>query len=233
MRPTTGNHERGDTLQVKHHIDISVPLGPKVIVWPGRAPVAFSHSHGELDGAAFTVTRMEIDSHTGTHIDAPFHFIAGGDTSDRLPIDVFVGPAQVCDLRRMEAIGAEHLRDRGAGSAPRCLLKTDNSEWIKTGPIPEAPTYLSEEGARYLVDQGVRLVGIDGLSVDHTQRTAAHLVLLKAGVIILEAIDLSDVAAGEYDLLCLPLLVAGADGAPARAALQTQDADGRQHAAAG
>jgi len=174
---------------------------------------------------------MEIGSHTGTHIDAPFHFIPGGDTSDRLPIDIFVGPAQVCDLRKIEAIGEDQLRERAAGGAPRCLLKTDNSEWIRTGPIPQAPTYLSEEGARYLVDQRVRLVGIDGLSVDHPQRAAAHLVLLNAGVIILESIDLGAIAPGDYDLLCLPLLVAGADGAPARAALQVRNAGAGPQAA--
>jgi arylformamidase len=112
-------------------------------------------------------------------------------------------------------------------------LKTDNSEWIRRGPIPQAPAYLAEDGAQYLVERGVRLVGFDGLSVDHPERSAAHLVLLKAGVVILEAIDLSGTAPGDYELLCLPLPVVGGDGAPARAVLRAEGADGGRHAAEG
>jgi arylformamidase len=139
---------------------------------------------------------------------------------DQLPLDVLIGPARVCDLTGRQAIGERELA-AGAGSAVRVLLKTENSRWVRSGPVPEVPAPVSLDGARYLVRSGARLVSIDGLSLDHPERVDAHLVLLSAGVVILERVDLSQVSPGEYQLICLPLRLAGADGAPARAVLRS------------
>jgi len=204
------------------YLDISVPLGPGVVVWPGHEPVAFSHFHGVHDEAPYTVTRLDIGSHTGTHVDAPFHFSAGGVTVDQLALDALIGEARVLDLRGVEAIGADLLAVLPLDGVSRVILKTDNSRWIRTGPIPDRPAYLTEEGARRLVDQGVRLVGFDGLSIDHIEKAGAHLLLLRAGVVIMESVDLSDVPAGDYHLICLPLRIANGDGAPARAVLRAR-----------
>lgn len=198
-------------------IDISVPIAPGMLTWPGDPPVEIAPSTGEYLGQQVTVTRLRLNTHTGTHVDAPLHFRPGEATVDQLPLAALIGPAQVLDLRGVTRIGRKELE---GVAAARVLLKTDNSAWIRRGPIPAAPAHLTAEGARYLAERGVRLVGIDGLTVDGLGETAAHEALLGAGVVLLETLDLSEVEAGNYELLCLPLRVAGAEGAPARAVLR-------------
>ena len=132
-----------------------------------------------------------------------------------------LGPATVLDLRGVIAIGATELATAGPVQ-PRVLLRTDNSQWIRSGPIPAQPAHLTEAGAQWLLDRGVVLVGIDGLSVDAPEEMAVHLHLLRAGVVLLETLDLTDLAAGEGELTCLPLRLEGGDGAPARAVLRRE-----------
>ena len=199
------------------YLDISVPISADMLTWPGDPPVEIVPSTGEYLGQQVTVTRLRLNTHTGTHVDAPLHFRPGEATVDQLPLAALMGPAQVIDLRGLTRLGRAELE---GVTAERVLLKTDNSTWIRRGPLPAEPAHLTAEGARYLVERGVRLVGIDGLTVDGPGETAAHEALLGAGVVLLETIDLSEVEAGEYELLCLPLRIAGADGAPARAVLR-------------
>jgi arylformamidase len=137
-----------------------------------------------------------------------------------VPFDTLIGEAEVYDLRGRAEITADDLREVGVDSVTRLLLKTDNSHWVRTGPVPRVPTHLAEDAAQYLVEKQVTLIGIDGLTVDAPDSVAAHRVLLEAGVTILETIDLSAVAPGDYSLICLPLRLVGLDGAPARAMLR-------------
>jgi arylformamidase len=202
------------------YIDISVPLWEGMALWPSDPRLAVEHFEHLSGGVVVKVSGLHLGSHTGTHVDAPVHFSAGEGTVDNLPLDRLIGPAEVFDLRGVVGIGAKELGAAGAGRARRVLLKTDNSEWVCAGPIPATPAYVTEDGAELLVEAGVELVGVDGLSVAKSGQPGTHVRLLAAGVVVVETVDLSAVAAGEYDLICLPLRVKGGDAAPARAVLR-------------
>jgi len=203
------------------YLDISVPISPDMLVWSTHERVSMHTDESTYAGERNRVTTLRLTTHTGTHVDAPYHFLEDGPTVDQLDLDALIGPAAVYDFRGRTAITAEMLARAGVGPVPRLLLRTDNSQWIRTGPLPAVPAHLTEDAARYLIDKGIRLVGIDGLTVDGADTAVAHSALLHAGVIILETLDLSHVEAGDYELICLPLRIAGVDGAPARAILQT------------
>jgi arylformamidase len=205
---------------MKQYVDISVPISPEMLTWSSHEPVSLEQRTGLHDGAQYRVTALKMGTHTGTHVDSPYHFSISEQTVDQLSLEALIGPAQVLELRGLTEISVAELKAAGAGAAPRVLLRTDNSQWVRHGPMPERPAYLTEEAAKYLVSLGVVLVGTDGLTVDHPESCQAHLVLLKAGVIILETLDLAKVEAGEYELICLPLRIEGGDGAPARAVLR-------------
>ncbi len=205
--------------------DISVPISESLIVWPGDMTVRMKQSSHLARGDVATVTHLEMSAHTGTHVDAPAHFILGGDDVASLALDVLIGPALVAAYPGDDHITAEGLAAMSipAGTT-RVLFHTKNSEmWEQEAT---AATFqkdfvaITEDGARWLVEHGVRLVGIDYLSAaPFTASVPTHRVLLEAGVIILEGINLSGIAAGAYELCCLPLKLAGSDGAPARAVL--------------
>ena len=202
------------------YLDISVPISPDMLVWSTHERVSMHTDESAYAGERNRVTTLRLTTHTGTHVDAPYHFLEDGRTVDQLDLDALIGPAAVYDFRGQTAVTADMLVQAGAGSVARALLHTDNSDWVRTGPLPETPAHLTEDAARYLIDKGIRLIGIDGLTVDAPDTAAAHAALLRAGVLILETLDLSQVEAGDYDLICLPLRIAGADGAPARAVLR-------------
>jgi arylformamidase len=197
-------------------IDISRPIGPDTPVWPGDPAVVVERVASVEAGDAADVSRLQLGTHTGTHVDPPAHFLPGGVTVDELPLDVLVGPAVVADLTGVPSIdpGALEGLDLPAGTV-RLLLKT-----VRGAAIAAADGALTADGARWLVDRGIRLVGADTLSVEPgTDAYPVHRVLLGAGVVIVEGLDLTSVAAGPYQLVCLPLRITGGDGAPARAIL--------------
>jgi len=206
-------------------IDISRALGPDTPVWPGDPPVAVEPVARVERGDVAAVSRLTLSTHAGTHVDPPAHFVPGGATVDILPLDVLVGPAVVVDVSGRGPIDAARLAasgfDEGGGDGrpPTRLL-------LRTGAADEDPTAegaLTEDGARWLVERGVRLVGADTLSIEPaSDRYPVHRILLGAGVVIVEGLDLFGVASGCYQLACLPLRVAGGDGAPARAVLITE-----------
>ena len=196
-------------------IDISVPVRPGMITYPGDPAVALERVVSMAEGAGYNVSQLSFGVHTGTHVDAPVHFIDGGAGTECLPLDVLVGPAIVLDLTAAEQLNAStfaaiDLRDR-------VLLKTRNSDLWNRDDFSDDFVALSEDGARALITGGVRLVGIDYLSIGDE---AAHRALLGAGVVALETLDLRGVEPGEYELICAPLKLVGADGAPARAMLR-------------
>jgi len=208
-------------------LDVSLGIGPDMLTWPGDPPVEIDPAKRLAKGDPANVSELRLGTHTGTHVDPPFHFIDGGPTADALDLDVLVGPAVVADLRH--AGPSITPADLDALNLPagttRVLFRTPNSElWTsKTVRFPDSYTALTPESARWCVDRGIRLVGTDFLSIE--QRGApghpTHVALLKAGAIILEGLDLSRIDPGAYELFVLPLKVLDGDGAPARAILRT------------
>ena len=202
--------------------DISLPVSNSMVVWPGDPPVHITQPSHLDRGDPYTVSRLDMGAHTGTHVDAPAHFIQGGTGVDRLALELLVGPALVVHLP-----GAVSLTDQVLESlsippgTERVLFHTPNSDrWGSKGGFWEEYVGVTDAGARWLVQRGVRLVGIDYLSISsYEDLMPPHRTLLGAGVIVLEGLDLRDIAPGTYQLICLPLNLAGGDGAPARAIL--------------
>ena len=202
---------------------MSLPIGPRLLVWPGDPTVEVKPASRIADGDAANVSSLRMSSHTGTHVDPPLHFMDGGAAIDALPLDALVGPADVLDLRGHSSITSEVLKDAGIKLTERVLLKTDNSELWRTMPskFPDEYVSLTADGARWMVESGVRLVGTDFLGIEArgAKGHPTHMTLLEAGVVIVEGLDLSDVEPGRYQFVCLPLRIAEGDGAPARAIL--------------
>lgn len=207
-------------------IDISLPLSPRVPIWPGNAPYELQPVKRLASGGSSNVSRVSLGTHTGTHVDAPRHFFDDGRAVDELPLSLLVGPCGVAEIpiapgRR--SIARDDL-ERAAGSPPpeRLLLKTPNSLLWGTPDFNPDFVSLSPEAARWLVETGVRLVGIDYLSIEAFRNPGAptHHILLGAGVIIVEGLNLAVVEPGPYELICLPLGIVGSDGAPARVILR-------------
>jgi arylformamidase len=174
------------------------------------------------EGASSNVSRLVMGTHTATHVDAPRHFFDDGPAADALSLDLLFGRVRVVDMPRRGGITADDLAAAGLREDLRVLLKTHNSALWNGGGFREDYTYLTESGARYLVDQGVKLVGVDYLSVEQYKKPGApaHRALLSENVVIVEGLNLSEIEPGMYELYCLPLRVVGGDGAPARVVLK-------------
>ncbi len=203
--------------------DISLTLSPSLVVWPGDPPVNLTQPVSMERGDMFTLTRMDISAHTGTHVDAPAHFVAGGAGVDSLDLNTLIGPALVVDARAARELSASVLESLAMpAGTQRVLFRTRNSE-LWRGPhtvFDEDFVAITADGASWLVEHGVRLVGVDYLSVAPFAESApTHQILLAAGVIAVEGLNLSEIEPGEYQLCCLPLKIAGADGTPTRAVL--------------
>lgn len=208
-------------------VDISLPLRSGMPNWPDDPPVRITRLHDLARGEACTVSHLDMTVHTGTHVDAPAHYAAGGATLDDMPLDATVGPARVVAIRDPAAIRPVELASLGLVRGERVLFRTANSErrWAER-PFDDGYVALSLAAARELARIGVRTVGIDALSVG-TRRDGddTHRVLLGAGIWVIEGLDLSLVAPGRYELLCLPLRLAGGEGAPARALVRSRRDD--------
>lgn len=204
-------------------IDVTVPLRDGMVHWPDNPPVRITRVLDMERGDDCTVTELAMGVHSGTHMDAPAHFLAGGQGMDAMPPAATIGPARVIEIRDPVSITPEELRAHRIRRGERLLFKTRNSSccW-KTDRFVKDFVYLDEGAARWLAARGVRTVGIDYLSVAgfHRDPAVTHTTLLRAGVWIIEGLDLSKVRAGSYDLICLPLKIVQGDGAPARALLK-------------
>jgi arylformamidase len=201
--------------------DVTVPLAPGVPVYPEDPPFSIEAVQ-RLGSAPCNVSRMSLTTHTGTHVDAPAHFLAGGGTVDQLPLEILMGKTRVVEVLARERVGRADLEAHDLRDDIRVLLKTRMSGQMLKQAFQEDHVYLSRDAAVYLAQAGIKLVGFDYLSIDRSGAEVfpAHHVLLEAGVVILEGLDLSEVSPGEYDMACLPLRVAGGDGAPARVVLR-------------
>ncbi|MCW5876560.1 MAG: cyclase family protein [Anaerolineales bacterium] len=204
--------------------DVTLDISAELPVWPGDGGILFERIEKIEDGSAANVSRLSMGVHTGTHVDAPYHFIKNGSTAESLSLKTLVGRAYVIHIKDDVGLITPEVLE-AAGIPPRTrrvLIRTRNSKlWAKGyKPFTEDYVALDKAAAEYLVKRGVRLVGVDYLSVaPFHDTTPTHVALLKAGTIIVEGLNLSQVSQGRYNFFCLPLKLVGSDGAPARAIL--------------
>jgi arylformamidase len=192
-----------------------------MVTWPGDPPVCVEPRLSIASGDACNVSELRLGSHTGTHVDSPHHFVDGGKKVDELPLETLMGRAWVQSIDSNAAIHGNDLQDHVPQGVVRLLLKTRNSDLWHRGVNQFTADFvaLTVDAARWVVDQGIQLVGVDYLSIE-SPGSAGHMVhhiLLEAGVIVAEGLDLSSLQTGWYNVYCLPLRVSGGDGAPARA----------------
>jgi len=203
--------------------DISIGISSDLPIWPGDPPLKLERFNKIEEGENANVTKMSCCVHVGTHIDAPLHYIEGGIGIDSLSLEVLIGRAYVVDLTEVDMIDAEILDQAGIPPRTRRLLfKTRNSALWSTKKENFHHDYVGVDrsGSEWLVRKGIQLVGIDYLGIaPFSQAAEPHEILLKAGTVILEGLDLSEVGRGRYTLYCLPIKIIGCDGAPARAIL--------------
>jgi arylformamidase len=206
------------------YYDISLPISPVMPVWPGDPSIRIQQISSLVDGGELNMSRLEMGTHTLTHVDAPRHIKERGLAVDRLPLDLLIGPAVVVEPRyEGNLITATDLGELGIRGTERLLIKTRNSDLWMGGPYEFEADYvsLSRDAGPWLLSKGIKLVGIDYLSVDpfDSEELEVHRTLLENEVVILEGLNLSQVPEGRYQLICLPLRVRDGDGAPARVVL--------------
>jgi arylformamidase len=203
-------------------LDVSVPLTAGTPTYPGNPEFELHPVKRIAEGASSNVSRLSLGTHTGTHVDAPRHFFDDGAAVDALPLNLLLGRARVVDIPRRGGIAADDLTQVGLREDIRVLFRTPNSALWNGEGFHADYTYLTADGAQYLVDQGVKVVGVDYLSVEQFKKPGApaHRALLSAGVVIIEGLNLGEAEPGMYEMYCLPLRVAGGDGAPARVILK-------------
>jgi arylformamidase len=206
------------------YYDISLPISPVMPVWPGDPYIHIEQTSSLVNGGRLNTSSLEMGTHTLTHVDAPRHIKEHGLTVDRLPLDLLIGPAVVVEPRyEGNLITATDLGELGIRGTERLLIKTRNSDLWRGGPYEFEADFvsLSRDAGPWLISKGIKLVGIDYLSVDpfDSEELEVHRSLLENGAVVLEGLNLSQVPEGRYHLICLPLRVRDGDGAPARAVL--------------
>ena len=204
--------------------DISLTLTPGLVTWPGDPPTQLERFKKLEAGANNNASLLQMSVHSGTHVDAPYHFLPDGISAEALPLDVLIGEAQVVQLADAIGLVTGGVLDQLdiKSGMQRLLLRTRNSVFWTRALVEFQTDFvgISPDGAEWLVKRGFKLVGMDYLSVAPYQRSRpTHEILLKAGIIPLEGLQLQEVPAGIYQLVCLPLKLAGADSAPTRAVL--------------
>ena len=202
--------------------DISVPIRSRGLVYPGNPEIDISLQQAVAKGASANVSNIRFGSHTGTHVDAARHFFDDGQPVDKIPLERLIGPALLVSFGdKVLSVGAAELREHDVKGHKRILIRTRNSALLSQKEFVKDYTYLAPDGAEYLVDLGVELVGVDYLSIEqfHSGHHRTHRTLLGHAVVIVEGLDLSGPPPGEYQFICLPLRIEGCDGAPARAVL--------------
>ncbi len=213
--------------KLENIIDITVPMQSDMPVWPGTKGIRLTPIMRLEKGDSSNVSRLDCNLHTGTHVDAPKHFLNSGTTVEQLSLDVLVGPCFVAHLLEAKDVTPGILTDLNLPSGiKRLLLRTRNSElWVKgTTEFREDFAALTPDAAQWIVDNGIGLIGVDYLSVQrYSDDSVTHQILLGAGTVALEGLNLSNVQSGFYELICLPLRLVGAEASPARAILRRID----------
>ena len=203
--------------------DISLTYTEDLPTWPGDPTIQLKQISSIEDGDMANVTHLSMCAHSGTHVDAPDHFLGNGKTVESIPLELMIGPAAVVEIPAEGTITtADLISAQIPAGIKRILLKTANSEVWAAGNMVFQEDFIAPDGeaAKYLVELGIEVIGVDYLSVaPFTDPEPTHKTLLEAGVLIIEGLDLSGVKPGEYTLYCLPLKIGGSDGAPARVLL--------------
>jgi arylformamidase len=209
---------------LKNIIDITVPMQSEMPVWPGTKGVRLTPILRLKNGDSSNLSQLDCNLHTGTHVDAPSHFLNSDITVEKLPLDILVGPAFVAHLLEAKDITPEDLANLNLPSGvERLLLRTSNSKLWVEGATEFSQDFvaLTPDAAQWIVDNGISLIGVDYLSVQrYGDDSVTHEILLGAGTVALEGLNLSDVQSGFYELICLPLRLVGAEASPARAILR-------------
>lgn len=203
-------------------IDVTVPIDSNLASYPGNTPFSLEAIKRIARGDSSNVSTLHLSAHAGTHVDAPRHFFDDGGGVESLPLEILCGHTRVVELTTRRSVTAEDLAAFDLHEDIRLLLKTHNSRLWGTPEFQADFIGVTEDGARFLVDHGVKLLGVDYLSVEQFRAPGApaHRILLGSGTIIIEGLNLRDVEPGTYEMFCLPLAVVGADGAPARVMLR-------------
>ena len=198
--------------------DATMALRNGMLTFPGDPPFEIRPVFQQKQGDPCNLAVMALGTHIGTHVDSPAHYLETGATVDQLPLDTLIGPGMVLDVRGRSVIDRNALESFDPRDRPRVLLKTDNSRKLLEETFSAEYVCLTEGGAQLLVERGLRLVGIDYLSVDKTDNAdgPVHRILLSAGIVVVEGVNLADIPSGPCEIYCLPLKISGGDGAPAR-----------------
>ncbi len=203
------------------YYDISLNLSPETVRWVTSSPLELHERRRMSRGDPNNSSSLNMSVHSGTHLDAPFHFVPDGNTIDSLPLELFMGPALVHAVEADSHITGKHVSAIDFKGATRVLFKTRNSQLLQRSAFEPNFVAFSVEAAEALVAQGVKLVGLDYLSVAHPdEQVPVHRAFLDHGLALLEGVDLSDIRPGLYELICFPLRLHGLDGAPCRAVLR-------------
>jgi arylformamidase len=203
-------------------IDVSVPLDGKLPTYPNNTPFSVEPIKRIARGDSSNVSTLHMSAHTGTHVDAPRHFFDDGPGTDALPLEMLIGRTRVIEISSRTGVTAADLKAIDLSEDLRVLIKTYNSRLWSSPDFHTDYVGVTESGAKHLVDCGVKVVGVDYLSVEQFKKAGApaHHILLGNGVIVIEGLNLSDADAGYYEMYCLPLRIADGDGAPARVVLK-------------
>ena len=203
-------------------IDVSVGLDAALPTYPGNTPVSLEAMKRRARGDSSNVSTLHMSAHSGTHVDAPRHFFDNAPGADALPLEMLFGRTRVVEVRSRKGIDTDELTGFDLSEDIRVLFKTANSKYWGRAEFHTNYVGVTEAGARYLVEHGIKVVGVDYLSVEVFKQPGApaHHVLLGGGVIVIEGLNLRDVEPGMYDMYCLPLSIVGSDGAPARVVLR-------------
>jgi arylformamidase len=203
-------------------IDVTVPLDQNLPVYPGNAPFVLEAVKRVARGDSSNVSTLHMSAHAGTHVDAPRHFFDEGPGVEALPLEMLLGRTRVVEITSRAGIGADELADLDLSEDVRVLFKTANSRLWGSPEFHKDYVGVTASGAEHLIAHGIKVVGVDYLTVEEFKKPGApaHHTLLGGGAIIIEGLNLRDVEPGIYDMICLPLRVVGADGAPARVLLR-------------
>jgi len=203
-------------------IDVSVPLDANLPNYPNNTPFSLEPIKRIARGDSSNVSTLHMSAHAGTHVDAPVHFYDGGPGTEALPLEMLVGRARVIEVTSRKGITADDLSGANITEDVRVLIKTVNSRLWASADFHTDYVGITESAAKFLVEHGIKVVGVDYLSVEEFRKPGApaHHILLGAGTIVIEGLNLRDVDPGVYEMYCLPLRVVGSDGAPARVILR-------------
>ena len=205
-------------------IDVSLTLKSNMVHWPGDPPFSIERVRKMDKGDTVNLSKITMGAHSGTHVDAPVHFIKGAKGVDRIAIDSLIGPARIIEIADADTIKEKELAGHGIMKGERILLRTRNSvnKILYKDTFTEDFVHMEKDAAEFLVACGIKTIGVDYLSVGGYKKNGpdVHKMLLAAGILIIEGLDLTQTLAGHYDMICLPMKILDSDGAPARVILK-------------